>query len=242
MSDIKRYQNPEIFEQLAMEYVVGALHGRAQKRFEALMETHFYLKATVEAYEHKFAHLVELLPDEKPSDNVWKNISAHINTDIEVVPVEKKTSRWYAFFNAKTYSMFASVLVVSAVLFFNTMTASPIAYTAILKSNDTDIAMGVTRISQANMQITIEMMKYPDIPDDMKLALWCHPKGGGKPMMMGTIKKSGETVIRIDKAEWQNFKNVGLLAISMEPKGQQNSDKPSGKILLEGLLSSIYET
>lgn len=73
MSSIKRYQNPEIFEQLAMEYAVGGLHGRARKRFEALMETHFYLRATVEAYEYKFAHLVELLPDEKPSDRSFVN-------------------------------------------------------------------------------------------------------------------------------------------------------------------------
>jgi len=242
MSSIKRYQNPEIFEQLAMEYAVGGLHGRAKKRFEALMETHFYLKATVRAYEHKFAHLVELLPDEKPSDHVWKNISAHINTKVEVERVKEQTSWWHNFFNAKTYGMFASVLIVSAVLIFNPMTGSPIAYTAILKSNTTDTAMGITRISQADMEITIDMMKYPDVPDNMKLALWCHPKGGGKPVMMGTIEKSGETVISIDKAEWQNFKNVGLLAVSMEPKDRQNSDKPSGKILLEGQLSSIDET
>jgi anti-sigma-K factor RskA len=206
------------------------------------METHFYLKATVEAYEHKFAHLVELLPDEKPSDNVWKNISAHINTEVEGAAVEKQPSWWHTVFNVKTYSMFASVLIVSAVLIFNPMTGSPVAYTAILKSNATDIAMGVTRISQADMEITIDMMKYPDIPDNMKLALWCHPKGGGKPVMMGTIEKSGETVISIDKAEWQNFKNVGLLAVSMEPKDGQNSGKPRGEILLEGQLSSINET
>ena len=60
--------------------------------------------------------------------------------------------------------------------------------------------------------------------------------------MMGAIATSGETIISIDKAEWRNFKNVGLLAVSVEPKGHQSSDKPSGKILLKGQLSSIHET
>jgi anti-sigma-K factor RskA len=241
MPSIKRYQNPEIFEQLAMEYAVGGLHGRAKKRFEALMETHFYLKATVEAYEYKFAHLVELLPDEKPSDQVWKNISAQIKTDTQS-SVVKQESWWSSLFNVKTYGLVASALLISAVLLFNPMTGSPIAYTAVLESNTTHTPMAVTRISQADMQISIDMMKRPDIPDNMQLALWCHPKDGGKPVMMGTIAKSGETIIHIDKKEWRGFKNVGLLAVSVEPKDRQSSDKPSGKILLKGQLNSIYET
>ncbi len=241
MSDIKRYQNPEVFEQLAIEYVVGALHGRARKRFEVLMETHFYLQATVEAYEHKFAHLVELLPDAKPSSRVWENLNSYINQENDS-SVEKKTSWWQALFNVKSYGLVATVLILSAVMLFNPMTGSPIAYTAVLESNATHTTMAVTRISQADMKITIDMVKKPDIPENMQLALWCHPKGGGKPMMIGTIAASGETVIRIDKAEWQNFKNVGLLTVSLEPKNSQKNEQPSGKILLEGQLNSIHET
>ena len=241
MLDIKRYQNPEVFEQLAIEYVVGALHGRARKRFEVLMATHFYLQATVEAYEHQFAHLVELLPDEKPSDQVWKNLEAHINVNAPSFAGEHN-AWWHSLFNIKSYGFLATVLILSAVMLFNPMTGSPIAYTAVLSSNATHITMAVTRISQANMNITIDMMKQPDIPDNMLLALWCHPKGGGKAVMMGTIAKSGETVIRIDKAEWKNFKNVGLLTVSLESKDSIASHKPSGKVLLEGRLSSIHET
>jgi len=74
----KRYQNPEVFELLAMEYAVGSLQGRARQRFEVLMDTHFYLRATVDAYEAKFANLVELLPEKQPSNQVWNNIEAHI--------------------------------------------------------------------------------------------------------------------------------------------------------------------
>ncbi|MCK5918065.1 MAG: anti-sigma factor [Cocleimonas sp.] len=241
MSSIKRYQNPEIFEQLAMEYAVGGLHGRAKKRFETLMETHFYLKATVEAYEYKFAHLVELLPDEKPSDQLWENINAQIKIDAQPAEV-KITSWWHSLFNTKVYGLVASALIISAILLFNPMTGSPIAYTAVLESSTTHTAMAVTRISQADMQLSIDMMKHPDIPDNMELHLWCHPKDGGKPVMMGAIAKSGETIIHIDKAEWRSFKNVGLLAVSIEPKGKQSSDGPRGEVLLEGQLSSIHET
>ena len=242
MSNIKRYQNPEVFEQLAIEYAVGALHGRARKRFEALMDTHFYLKATTKAYQHKFAHLVELLPDEKPSGKVWKNLESHIQATAAPVISEAKESWWNSLFNAKTYGLMASALIVSAALILNPMTGSPVAYTAVLESSSTHSPMAVTRISQANMNISIDMMKKTAVPDDMKLTLWCHPKGGGKPMMMGTIAASGKTVISIDKAEWRNFKNVGLLAISLEHKDNKNTEKPTGEILLKGQLSSVHDT
>ena len=79
MPYLKHNQNPEIFEQLAIEYTVESLHGRTRKRLEILMETHFYLRSLVDDYENIFAHLVELLPDEKPSKKVWNTIDKHIN-------------------------------------------------------------------------------------------------------------------------------------------------------------------
>lgn len=243
MSNVKRYQNPEVFEQLAIEYAVGALHGRAKKRFEALMETHFYLQATVEAYQHKFANLVELLPDTQPSDQMWKNIEAKISSTASAEPVHMmdKTSWWQSLFNPKVYGLFASVLLVSVALIFNPMTGGPSAYTAVLESSATKTPMALTRISHSDMAVSIDMMKSPKVPDDMELTLWCQPKKGGKPIMMGTIAKKGKTVIRIDKAEWKNFKNVGFLTVSVEHPGTLK-DTPSGDVILKGQLSSIHET
>ena len=241
MSNIKRYQNPEVFEQLAIEYAVGALHGRAKKRFEALMDTHFYLKATTEAYQNKFAHLVELLPDEKPSDKVWNNLEAHIKETAAPVESEAKENWWSSIFSTKTYGLIASMFVVALALIFNPLTTSPVAYAAVLESSNTNSSMAVTRISQKDMELSIDVMMKNKVPDGMKLALWCHPKNGGKPMMMGTISASGKTVIKIDKAEWRNFKNVGLLAVSLEHKDAKHIEKPEGKVLLKGKLSLVHE-
>ncbi len=78
--------------------------GRARKRFEVLMETHFYLKATVEAYENKFANLVELLPDAKAPDKVWEGIESHIKAS---PPQEEKAPWWKANFFKQGFAMMA---------------------------------------------------------------------------------------------------------------------------------------
>lgn len=237
-NNLNRYQNPEIFEQLAIEYAVGSMQGRARKRFEVLMETHFYLRATVDAYEIKFANLVELLPEKQPSKQVWKNIEAQIKAS---TPQEKKTSWWQSSFFKQGFGMAAMAVIVSAVLLLNPMTITPEAtatvYTAVLES-DSNVPMAVTKIQKSDMTLSVDIMKKVHIADNMELTLWCHPKDGGMPMKMGTISKSGKTNIKISKKEWQEMKGVGSLAISVEHRGSNTAMKPTGKIILKGALNT----
>lgn len=235
-NETKRYQNPEVFEQLAIEYAVGSMQGRARKRFEALMDTHFYLRATVDAYENKFANLVELLPDAEPADKVWNNIEAHIKS---TAPQEEKAPWWSTSLFKQGFGFAAMALVISAVLLFNPMTGhDPVTYSAVLESESKDM-MAYTKIQKSDMKLSVDIMKKMPIPDDVELTLWCHPKGGGMPMKMGTISKSGTTEMTISKDEWQELSNVGSLAVSMEKAGDKSIMQPTGKILLKGKLSSI---
>jgi len=246
IKETKRYQNPELFEQLAIEYASGSLHGRARKRFEVLMDTHFYLRAVVDAYELKFANLVELLPDVQPSKKVWKNIDKHIQASVKAsAPKAEKISWWKTNFFKQGFGMAMMTLVISAVLLFNPMTdhnntATATAYNAILES-DTIGVVAVTRILKSDMKLSVDIIKPLDIADDMELALWCHPKDGGMPMKMGTISKTGKTEIKISKKEWQEMKNVGRLEISIEPKGKAEIREPKGKIILKGALNTASE-
>ncbi len=239
MSDLKRYQNPELFEQLAIEYAVGSMQGRARKRFEALMETHFYLRAVVDAYENKFAHLVELLPDAQPSNTVWNKIESHIQSSSQSNQYEEKLPWWKENLFKQGFGVAAMALVVAAALFLNPMTGGPTAtaYSAVLESNS-NVPMAVTKIRKSDLKLSINIMKPVAIADDMELTLWCHPKGGGMPMKMGTISNTGKTEIKISKKEWQNMRDVGLLAVSVEKKNDHSVREPSGKILLKGRLST----
>ena len=237
-NSLTRYQNPEVFEQLAIEYAVGSLHGRARKRFEVLMDTHFYLQAVVEAYENKFANLVELLPEETPSERVWKGVDAHIKASIkEKAAQEQKTAWWKSLFFKQSFGIAFMALVIAGALFLNPMTGGPVAtaYSAVMETDNSE-TVAVTKVLQSDMKLSIDIMKPMKIDENMELTLWCHPKNGGMPMKMGTISSSGKTDIKISKKEWQNMKNVGMLAVSLEHKGDTNTREPTGKVILKGQL------
>jgi anti-sigma-K factor RskA len=118
------------------------------------------------------------------------------------------------------------------------MTGTPVAtaYSAVLES-DSDETMAVTKIIQSDMKLSINIMKPMKIDDNMELTLWCHPKGGGMPMKMGTVSTTGKTDIKISKKEWQSMKDVGMLAVSIEHKGDNTVREPTGKIILKGQLN-----
>jgi len=241
----KRYQNPEIFEQLAMEYTVGALQGRARDRFEGLMETHFYLKATVDAYEAKFSNLVELLPEKKPSSAVWDNIHAHIKENpVEDSSIQEvKESWWKTTFFKQGFGMAMMALVVSAAFILDPGKPTSIgdgaiaSYTAAMEYHENGKPIAVTKIQKSDMKLSIDIMKPMTLKNGMQLTMWCQPKKGGKMMKMGTISETGVTELTISKEEWENLKEIGSLTVTEEMKGI-NVDQPTGKVMLKGQLTA----
>jgi len=242
MSNLNRYQNPEIFERLAMSYAAGTLHGRARQRFEKLKNDHFYLEAITDAYESKFGNLAELLPNKKPSNNVWKNIEAGIQSEnpVKETATEKKSS-WFSWLsNGYAFALFA--LLVTTLVVVNPLSTDQdaIAYAAVLEDTNNK-PMAITRITHDDLSVSIDMVKDIPLEDGKTLKLWCYPKNGGKPQMMGEVSKSGQTVIKINEKQWSHMGEIGTLEISQEPSNLSDSKPGRNEVMFRGQLSPISD-
>jgi anti-sigma-K factor RskA len=239
MSKLNRYQNPEIFERLAMSYASGTLHGRARLRFETLKKRHFYLEATSNAYESKFGSLVELLPNEKPSDSVWKSIEAQIQSETAVSEAPKTS--WFGWLsNGYTFALLA--LLVTTFVIVNPLSTSTdaVAYASVLEDVE-NTPVAITRITYDDMSVSVDIIKDIPVEDGKVLRLWCHPKNGGKPRMMGKIAESGQTIIKINNREWDHMEEIGTLEISSEASDLSNGKSNQNIVTLRGQLSPISE-
>jgi anti-sigma-K factor RskA len=230
---LNRYQNPELFERLAMEYAIGMLHGRARKRFETLMQQHLYLRATVDAYEHKFSHLVDILPEQTPNRRVWRKIKKQTHQH----RIRQQGLSWWKSLPIKVAGVAVSLVLATSLMFMFFLHAPVNAYVSVLESNN-HIPM-VMATAKKGEGIAIHFINTVDTPEDMQYTLWCLPKAvNAKPMMMGTLTQSGKSIIKMDSSAWQNLADVQALAISLEPK-LNNQTHPSGKILYQGNLQSM---
>jgi len=227
----KRYQNPELFERLAMEYAIGMLHGGARIRFEGLMQRHLYLQATVDAYEYKFACLVEILPEKNPHPRVWKKVKKQTN----LKRFSRQGTPWWQSLTLKVFGFMASLLLVSSLTFLLLPSTPVAAYVSVLTS-ESQVPMAMAMLEKGQ-GIDIQLLDGVKIPDNMALTLWCLPKAiEAKPMLMGTLTKLGHSKIKINTQGWQDLVNVKALAISLEPITVRNSKQPQGKILYTGKL------
>ena len=118
-------------------------------------------------------------------------------------------------------------------------TKEAIAYAAVFESAD-NTPMAITRITQDDLSVSIDIVKDIPVEDGTVLKLWCRSKKGGKAMMMGEISKTGRTILKIDAKEWENMKSVGMLEITSE-SSKFSASPMTKKTILLGQLNPITD-
>lgn len=236
---MKRYQNPDVFEPLAMAYALGTLQGRARERFKTLMSRHFYLRVVAEAYEQQFSGLVGLLPPEEPSPEVWQRLEAELglaSAEKKQTPRPEKTrSSWLDWFHWPAMAL-ASMLaaVITAVVLNSSPTTS--AYFAEMRSPSLQ-SVAMAAVNKDDMKITVALTDKITLAEGMAATLWCYSKNPDeKPIRMGALETLGNNQLSLGLSDWQGLAHINKLAISLEPEGQTDATEPSGEVVFSGEL------
>lgn len=235
---MNRYQNPELFERLALSYAVGTLQGKARQRFETLMEQHFYLKATTQAYQHKLAGLVELLPSETPPPEVWQRIEQELKLKPTKVNLWQRLREWWSWSIILPMALASTVLVFSGILIGKSNT-EPNGYLAVMKSLDNSGLLAVATVEPHQMVIEVAqpMMVHPNKTP----VLWClHKDTKGNHIIVAITldPHSTTTIVPVTPEMWGHFKDVNKFAISLEPINVPKPVTPS-EIVLQGQLVAL---
>ncbi len=236
---MKRYQNPDIFEHLAMSYALGTLQGKARTRFEALMARHLYLRATTLAYQQKFNGLADLLPAQTPPARIWSRIEKQLGLH---TPSRWQRLQHYLSANLSwSLPAVASVAAAALTTLFLSQPAQPEGYIATLKSTQQTDKVVVAMAAKQDMNISFEMLEQA-LPKDkgMTPTLWCIPKNKDEPpMRMGALATAGGQPLPISQDMWKGLQGASQFAISMEPASASGQNKPMGEIVLKGALMQV---
>ncbi|MGF1643305.1 MAG: anti-sigma factor domain-containing protein [Thiotrichales bacterium] len=231
---MNRYQNPELYERLAAEYVLGTLRGRARRRFERLAREHRFIRYAVDVWRERLGTMVEFLPDTQPSPAVWQAIQQQIKGD-SARPAWAASKGWHLRFWQATAAVASMLLAVTLLQPQIAPSMDLPSYVAVLES-DTQTPMMVTLGDRKTGVVTVRFMEMPALDPDRDIQLWAIRRGTQQPMPVALVPRdSMEAQFRFSKPEWQRvLRDAETFAVSFEPKGGSPLATPTGPIMYKG--------
>jgi anti-sigma-K factor RskA len=226
-----RYDDPELRERLAAEYVLGTMPSRARRRFDRLIAADPLLARMVGDWADRLAPLDEATPAEAPPARVWRAIEARIAVS-GAAPAVPAPDFWYrslAFWRglAVAASLAAAVLVLYVALFAGQAPA-PIVV-AVLAGHGGEPGW-VALTGPRPGEVSFSAVAPPPEPKPHAFELW--GIAGGPPRSLGLLpQRPGERVaLRAARLPPPG----GVLAVSLEPAGGSPTGLPTGPVLYQG--------
>ena len=231
-----RKLSPGLASALAAEYVVGTLHGRARRRFEAIMRADPQVAAIVRRWEAGLVPLAERVPDVEPPARVWRAIEERIS------PRPTGTGFWSSVGFWRSFGLLtggvASVLL-AAFLYISTGPRGEPMFVAVLTAPDSQPRM-VVSMHSPNL-LRVRMVKPWKDMEGKGLELWVLPKEGA-PRSLGMVhNRMGDTMMRIDPSD-PRVQGADAIAISMEPMTGSPTGQPTGPVLCKGMVAPVKHT
>jgi len=226
-----RYEDPELRERLAAEYVLGTLPSRSRRRFERLMTEDPALARVVAAWADRLAPIDTATSAVVPPARVWRAVEARIAAvGARPAPAHDRLGSFAFWRGLALAACTAAAGLIIYVAAFTDRTAPPTpAVVAVLADQSGDpswIAIAGPRGGQVSVSAVRPQAKDPH----HSFELWGIV--GGAPRPLGLLGPRSGDVSTIRAAQLPPPGD--LLAVSLEPPEGSPTGLPTGPVLSRG--------
>lgn len=214
------YNNPELINLLAAQYVLGTLKRLPRKRFQRLMFTSTAAREATVAWEGHLNDLSGAIKPVTPGENVWLNILQRVEAKVVTKTViHTKPTLW------KSWSLVAT----AASLVFAFMLLKPVSPVIqhteqfALVQNEAQQPLWFIDVNDQGLSIKAGTQLTTSTHNDYEL--WMIVKDQEAPISLGLLPKGGSKLL----VKNNNFiaSNIKLLAVSLEPLGGSPNGSPT---------------
>lgn len=236
-----KYDAPRLAQQLAAEYVLGTLHGRARRRFERLLATRADLRAAVHAWERRFAGLHTGFTPQTPRAVVWAAIERAIGAP-KTAPLRPPAARGLRFWQTWAALATAASVVLAFGLYreagrerpvqivrVEVPVPQPMPYVALLRPERGDAQWLVTLSPERGMLRVSCTGNYP-LERGESLQLWMIGEDG-RPHSLGMLPMRDDEEMTMPVGDMP-MPDKPMLAVSREPAGGSPTGLPTGPVIL----------
>ena len=220
-----KYDDPELIDRIAAEYVLGTLSGSARGRFERLVTEREDVRRAVESWNQRLDPLAEHAPKVPPPPGAWETICARITP----IPKDESDRHWLqtvAFWKrfASTAALIAVIMGIILVL-PEPDSPGPVAGDYVVMMED-ELRRAIWVIDTANQvaELRVEKVAPMEMPAGMQCLLWLKEAETGDMYVLGVLPDEGSATIPVPPK--LRHKLPGTLMVSIEDAGTLNPDHP----------------
>ena len=226
-----RYDDPELLDRLASEYVLGTLHGAARRRFQRVLHESQIARDSVARWEARLSELGETLQPVEPPAYLWRSLERRIDRSqrSSVSPLQWLLGGWSAV---------ATVLVLGLIgylAFEPPSELEPDSRVAVV-SDDNTAPLWLISVDLDSGRLTTRAVSATAAKLDRVYELWMLP-AQGDPRSLGLMPVDGAEVNRQFSAALMDLlSNANGLAVSIEPPGGSPTGVPTGPVVYQAQL------
>lgn len=229
-----KYDNPQLRDKLAAEFVLGTLRGRARARFQSLLRYDAGLRQLVAEWEARLTPMAAAAGEVAPPARVWRKIVARIGA------ASAHGGWWASLAFWRGLGVTATTLALALAIYLGAAPRPepPVAMVAVLSDEQSHPAMVVSWAPQeavGDYHIRVKILQeHPTMPANTSWELWMLPGGKAAPISLGLVTTDATQFIRIKEAHVRMISDAWGVAVSVEPKGGSHTGSPTGPVIFKG--------
>jgi anti-sigma-K factor RskA len=223
-----RYDDPQLLDALAREYVLGLLAARPRARFARVLSFSLVARRAVMTWERRLAPLAAAVRPIEPPESAWTGIETALG--LRGAPRARAAGIWPAL---------AAALAVVAVLFGGLYFGqSPSVerpeYVSVVADGATPVWL-LQAFTEART-LRVSTVNPRPAPAGSSFELWMLPGGDANPVSLGLLPEMGAAQLALSAAQLGVLTGTMKLAVSVEPAGGSPTGLPTGPVILTAPL------
>ncbi len=213
------YDDPDLLDRLAAEYVFGSLSSRARRRFERLRQQLPAAEKAARDWERRLMPLSASVPSERPPAGVWNAIDER--TGGGEPRASPRSWRWlrpawgFAFGVLATLGvvrLFPDAMPIDAIV--QERGTLPQSYVGLLTDAQNNAVLLASSTRHGRI-LSVKWLRPAEVPSGRVPVLWALPRDGA-PFIVGVVPHADQATLMLADTSEKLFFNVPRLAVSFE--------------------------
>jgi len=228
------HRNPQLLDELAAQYALGTLRGRARERFEKICAEEPAAMTALRRWEDRLIGLISEVQPVKPPPQVWKRVQQRLGH-----AQQRRSGVFETLFGRLSGAKLAAAAGIAAIaLAIGVVTYVSVPQTEMIAAipNEQKVEQWKVEATKDRAKLSITRSASLALDPNRDYELWALPDSGAAPVSLGLMPKNGKRDLLLTAAQRLALAGASKIAVSLEPIGGSTTGSPGTVLFVAAVI------